>query len=168
MPEVIKARCPGCKRDLRIPADWLGRAFRCKHCRTVIHAKPKSAAAQPVAGVEQSRDPRNGSAQAAPPNEPDPGLAFSGLGDAPIVKVDRRYRRSSRSHWIALGVFFLLMALGAGAAYKFWTPLVQMGKSLRQELAEAPSKERTPASNPDRSPAGDSVVFPRRALAICV
>jgi uncharacterized caspase-like protein len=39
MSTIVQAACPGCKKVLRIPADWLQQAFRCKYCRTVIQAR---------------------------------------------------------------------------------------------------------------------------------
>lgn len=39
MTAVIQARCPQCGKLLRIPADWLNQAMRCKHCSQVIQAK---------------------------------------------------------------------------------------------------------------------------------
>ena len=32
MAAVIQATCPGCKKMLRIPSDWIQQAIRCKHC----------------------------------------------------------------------------------------------------------------------------------------
>src|SRR5690348_9755956 len=43
MSAVVQATCPGCKKVLRIPADWLNQTFRCKYCRTVIQARPHDA-----------------------------------------------------------------------------------------------------------------------------
>jgi hypothetical protein len=52
---IVQARCPHCKRQLRIPADWLEKPMRCKFCKNTFQAKPKetepgqpSAAAPPV------------------------------------------------------------------------------------------------------------------------
>ena len=53
MAAVVEAICPGCKKTLRIPAEWLGQAFKCKHCGLVIQAKapppPPVATARPTA-----------------------------------------------------------------------------------------------------------------------
>ncbi len=57
MSAIVQATCPGCKNVLRIPAAWLGQAFKCKHCGQVIQARDKAPlprpaekpAAQPVA-----------------------------------------------------------------------------------------------------------------------
>ena len=42
MSAVVQATCPGCQHVLRIPADWLGQAFKCKHCGTIIQARAKA------------------------------------------------------------------------------------------------------------------------------
>jgi hypothetical protein len=36
MAETLQARCPGCRRLLRIPAEWRDRGLRCKHCGSVV------------------------------------------------------------------------------------------------------------------------------------
>ena len=43
MSTIVQATCPGCKKVLRIPADWLRETFRCKHCHTVIQGRPSAA-----------------------------------------------------------------------------------------------------------------------------
>ena len=40
MSTVVQATCPGCKNVLRIPAEWLQQPIRCKHCQTIIQARP--------------------------------------------------------------------------------------------------------------------------------
>src|SRR5208283_620185 len=37
--KVVKARCPGCKKSLKIPASWVGQSMRCKHCALVFQAQ---------------------------------------------------------------------------------------------------------------------------------
>lgn len=44
MPQVVQANCPFCKVLLRIPAEWLDRPMRCKHCRQIFQARAQSAA----------------------------------------------------------------------------------------------------------------------------
>lgn len=41
---IIQARCPSCKATLRIPADWMQKAIRCKHCGQAFRAEKKAAA----------------------------------------------------------------------------------------------------------------------------
>src|SRR5262245_66358500 len=44
MTQVVQARCPHCRNLLRIPAEWLDRPMRCKHCRQVFQARDKAPA----------------------------------------------------------------------------------------------------------------------------
>lgn len=44
MSQVIQAKCPHCQNVLRIPADWLAKAMRCKYCKNTFQAKAKSSA----------------------------------------------------------------------------------------------------------------------------
>jgi hypothetical protein len=36
MTQTVQTMCPGCKRDLRLPADWVHEPLRCKHCGAVF------------------------------------------------------------------------------------------------------------------------------------
>src|SRR5438093_12006206 len=40
MAGVVQAACPGCKKVLRIPAEWMHRVIRCKHCGMTVAARP--------------------------------------------------------------------------------------------------------------------------------
>src|SRR5438128_2681323 len=44
MSHVIQAKCPHCSNVLRIPADWLDKAMRCKFCKNTFQAKAKDPA----------------------------------------------------------------------------------------------------------------------------
>jgi len=185
MADLIKARCPGCKRELRIPAEWIKRAFRCKHCRTVIQAKPKSGPREkPVAGDHPGSGPpaaplstkapakadeetKNavvaGHTESAPDAEA--GLVFPAVADAPIIRMPSGYRPSQRSRWVTLLTLLILVGIGSGAVYYFRTALLQLGGSVRDGGSQGSPKSKD-------QPAADSKlaaeVAPRRVLAICV
>jgi len=55
MSAVVQATCPGCKHVLRIPAEWLGQAFKCKHCGMVIQARGKTLPPRPPPNPSPSR-----------------------------------------------------------------------------------------------------------------
>src|SRR5207248_2494828 len=38
---IVQARCPHCQNTLRIPADWLEKPMRCKHCKKTFQAKAR-------------------------------------------------------------------------------------------------------------------------------
>jgi hypothetical protein len=71
MTQVVQAKCPKCKNVLRIPADWLGRAMRCKHCGEVFQARAKgSEAASAVAASGPAEAPARSAPAAAQPGRP--------------------------------------------------------------------------------------------------
>ena len=71
---IVQARCPFCKNLLRIPADWLERPMRCKHCKNIFQSKQR--APQPVA-ADSGGFPMSG-------HMPEPApAAFSLNDDAP-------------------------------------------------------------------------------------
>ncbi len=39
---IVQARCPHCNNQLRIPAEWLEKPMRCKHCKNTFQAKSKT------------------------------------------------------------------------------------------------------------------------------
>jgi hypothetical protein len=182
MPEAVKARCPGCQRELRIPAEWISRAFRCKHCQTVIQVKPRAAAKQLAARLPQADSPKSPAIPstamgASTPVEKSPAssltaaatgeLAFPALNAGPIVQVPTRYRKSRLNRWARLAIVLLLVGIGGGAAGYFWTPLKQIGTAFRKALDEKPAKDSSEPAAKDNPVAGNEV-FPRRVLAICV
>src|ERR1700730_7580698 len=61
MKQVVQAKCPGCRKVLRIPAAWIAQSLRCKHCGMIVQAKGMSAAPHGQPGVvppaPANRDP---------------------------------------------------------------------------------------------------------------
>ncbi|HEV3436140.1 MAG TPA: hypothetical protein VG122_02200, partial [Gemmata sp.] len=41
MDATVRAICPKCRTGLRIPAQWIGQAVKCKKCGSVVRSKPK-------------------------------------------------------------------------------------------------------------------------------
>src|ERR1051326_2470976 len=140
MPQVVQAKCPGCQRGLRIPANWLGQTLRCKHGGTAVQAKGRAPVAKAVAPppslpVETKPNFADESQPGTPvprtpiiapaPAEPaaavaeEPELFFPVDGNVPIVRVSARYRRSRAGGWIALAGVVLSLGVIAGAAHFF-------------------------------------------------
>ena len=71
---IVQARCPFCKNMLRIPADWLERPMRCKHCKNIFQAKDRA----PQPAIAES-----GGFPMGPASEPAPAAAGFGLNDQP-------------------------------------------------------------------------------------
>ena len=41
MDATVRATCPNCRNVLRIPAQWVGQAVKCKKCGSIVRSKPK-------------------------------------------------------------------------------------------------------------------------------
>ncbi|HEY1188691.1 MAG TPA: MJ0042-type zinc finger domain-containing protein, partial [Gemmata sp.] len=58
MESTVRATCPKCQTALRIPAQWLGRAVKCKKCGALVRTKAKDGvppdAAAPAPALPQS------------------------------------------------------------------------------------------------------------------
>src|SRR5438132_1208264 len=107
MPEVVQAKCPGCKKVLRIPADWLNQPVKCKHCGMVLQAKPRSGSEEAKEEVPAKKAPHP-PAPSAVPAQASAGPSLS-LGDAPIIRVPSYGHRSKRATWIMAGVAILAL-----------------------------------------------------------
>jgi hypothetical protein len=185
MPQVVQARCPGCQKILRIPADWSQATLRCKNCGTVIKTKPKSAAAQTngagdvtlaapppktaAAPTPQPAAPPLPAPAAAPPPPaaPEGDFAFGHLDDD-ASPATQHYRRSQgHTGKILLGIAALGFAVIALVVHK--NP--ELRDKIRDVFADTPPPEAAapkpkPAKEPEALPA--NTVFPRRILAISV
>jgi hypothetical protein len=56
MKDVVRAACPGCQRSLNVPAEWMGRTVRCKHCAHAMLVRPASEAVPMASPVAVSAD----------------------------------------------------------------------------------------------------------------
>jgi Caspase domain len=84
MATVVQAVCPKCGKQLRIPADWINQAMRCKHCSQVIQARqvnPAVRAATPPPPQHKAKnipaDYKQPPAKAPPANYTQPPAAVS-------------------------------------------------------------------------------------------
>jgi hypothetical protein len=189
MPPVVQAKCPGCKKILQSPAEWIGQSLRCKHCGIVVQARPKAAPAQPsepalpapssradaapltAVSTIVANDRNDTQRLSAPPPQEHAAFhdeqPFPDLGMAPIVQVASRYRRPRRGRWFMLAVGFCALIAIASLAYFFWQPLSRVGLALRDAVVGASEDADAKKTNAD-VPAGVEGAFPRRALVICV
>lgn len=145
MAAVVQATCPGCKSTLRIPADWLHQAIRCKQCGTVLQARKPAPAptpapsrkavpvakAVPAPAVEPAATVR-----AAPAN----GSPFGDLADAETAPARRRRRRGT-PWWTGPAIALAVLLLAGVAAALNW----QRIQSILNE-GDAPPKAAKPAS----------------------
>ncbi len=71
MAQVIQAACPGCKAVLKIPADWVQQAVRCKNCNMVVQVKaPRAPRPAPSTPTPPPRSAVRATAPAAPAAAP--------------------------------------------------------------------------------------------------
>lgn len=181
MSQAMQARCPGCGKVLRIPAEWLGRALRCKHCGVTVQARPRTngevteapaTAPPPPAPVAFSPSASSPHQPAVPANafafddldhggEPSAQSATNGeLGIKLPHYYRRRRSRSRRALLIVIAFFAVLLAGGAA--------LVLTGglDRMRASLANAPAGETRSAGQPSVS--HKPTAYPRRLLAVGV
>jgi len=169
MSQVVQSACPGCKKSLRIPVEWLQKPIRCKHCGMVLKAKqPATPSRTPSAPRKEQATPAPAAkAPAAPP-----------LIEPVIVPRAGRRRRQSSSWWkgpaIALAVFGFVLA-GFGV-YLSWDRLSALMPADDQSTAadsgivkQTPAKVTKAGKEPAKNKAySASTIFPRRALVISV
>ena len=125
MTLVVQAVCPGCRHTLRIPAQWINQAMRCKHCGLILQAK---AAVRPAASTSVS------SLTPLPPTIPSVPVAVP-------VSVPRA-AAASRSGW-RKGLFLaacILLVAGITSAV-CWPQLSRLVAPPAQP-EQAPNDER--------------------------
>src|SRR5690349_11035370 len=121
MKDVVRAACPGCQRLLNLPADWVGKTVRCKHCRhpMLVSPVPTAAPAPTWEPLPEYTPPAPGPiTTAAGPQSKyvsafDAGDRYRGRG---------QYRGPRKGGWVkavVLGALFLLVGgLGVFGAVK--------------------------------------------------
>jgi hypothetical protein len=197
MPPIVQAKCPGCKKVLRIPADWLNQAIRCKHCGIVIEARPKSASVRSTESVVPSPAPAvapsSQRAESTPFVSPDAAPAFNGaaanepvavpnaegspfaevgafppLDDgAPIIRTPYR-RRSRVAQMFTICLGLSFLALIGTGAYLGWRHRGTIKEKLVTVLDDSPTKDTNGSGNPSGQHLSGAESFPRRALVVCV
>lgn len=177
MKEVVRAACPGCQRPLNVPAEWIGRTVRCKHCRHAMLVQPAPAEVPMAAPVgtpapgptptweplPEYTPPVNGMPTPEAPRSKyvsafDAGDRYRGRG---------RYRGPRKGGLLKLGVlaaiFLLVGGLGVFGAMKAGLIGRHENTSGGGEGIAGPSA----ASGGENTQPG-SGTFPRRMLAISI
>jgi hypothetical protein len=146
MAPVVQAKCPHCQEVLRIPADWLSKAMRCKHCKKTFQAKGKAAAASSTsvaAGIPApSAKPSTSVSANTPPPKPSNNNSL-GFDNTPATpQVSKRGKSGMGGILLLVVMFFILLVVGLGGTgyvgYKVWT-----------HMAENPSPPKVIAKNGD-------------------
>jgi hypothetical protein len=171
MSQLIQSACPGCKKRLRIPVEWLHQPIRCKYCGMVLQAK------------QQTSSTRN---TPVPPKKDETPLPAAKLvvppPDEPAATRPSRRRRKSSGWWkgpaLALAVFGLVLA-GFGV-YLHRDRLATLlppddeptGRDNRDNGTVTKTTAKTAKLLRSHAERGNemvrSSVFPRRALVISV
>ncbi len=183
MSRLVQSTCPGCKKLLHIPAEWLPQPIRCKHCGMVLRLK-QSAVPPPSKKTQGTVAPAAkqvaASAAIAPVAQPVNGSPFADLrGDeqATSSPPSRRRRKKGRG-WIMPAFTLALLVVTGFVAYLNWDRIAALIPADEQPVAEKakdkgavveprPGKQsaKQPAINRTRPGAS---IFPRRALIISV
>ena len=133
MSTAINATCPGCKKVLKVPTQWVNQVIRCKFCNMAMQikpnipqpqsgVKPNSATQSPqAAGNVSSRAPVTGSG-AVPPLPAVPPIPMNHSGAQSVtnqfgltdVNYDPSYAskyRKKKVNWIVPVVVMLFMGI---------------------------------------------------------
>lgn len=165
---IVQAKCPGCQNMLRIPADWVDKPIRCKHCGMVIQAQRKSTSAAAPAPARAATDktepiaapviaPKKTQPAVAAPmpsapvsTEPESADSFEQL---PHVAAVRRSAVRSKNKTLSIGLIAAGLVAVAGTIYGVIQLTGQSGSS-KSDVAKANSKgedAKAPTADP---PAG--------------
>jgi len=167
MSQVVQAKCPHCHSVLRIPADWVAKAMRCKHCKQTFQAKAAPATvAKPSTPVPVAQPAKampipvgKPAKAAAPPTDHTPfGFDVDEPEPPSSTPAAPRSRGTSAGTWLLLFMFFLLFLGGGGAAgyvvYRAFTdPPTRDGKQLAKNDTKgenAPAKKSGPDNGIDK------------------
>ncbi len=193
MSAVVQATCPGCKKTLRIPADWIQQSIRCKYCGLVMQAKTSTAAAPataeraappplptakrpsappPIPGAKapSARTATNGHAQTAA-NGIDPFADLDVTTEAAPVAPSRRRRKKGVS-WVGPAIVLGVLILAGTAVALSWSRIAALlspssATPIDDPPAEDPKNFSKPASTAKSgNPMLDTSPLPRRALLI--
>jgi hypothetical protein len=156
MSQVVQAACPGCKKALRIPRDWLHQALRCKHCGLVVQAKANASPARsaaPAPSPQPSAVTATPAAKVAPlavpVAQPASAVAFADFDsdeDAPASRKARRQRKKGGG-WKGPIFALAFLVLAGGGVYFFWDNLAALLPPDDDAVAEN-SKDKDPVAPP--------------------
>jgi Caspase domain len=177
MKEVVRAACPGCRRPLNVPADWIGRTVRCKHCGHAMMIQPVATAAVPMASPVGSPDPTweplpeymppsNGMPTPVPEVPRSKYVSAFDAGDR--YRGKGQYRGPGKRGWLKFAVLGLIL-LGLGGLGAIGASKAGFFKKGEGTTGGEPGKPVVNNSGGgDPNPQSGSGPFPRRMLAISI
>src|SRR4051812_24761908 len=151
MYQVVQAKCPHCKNILRIPADWLDKPMRCKHCHQTFQARMKPgtvpsgspAVRSPAVSARTPPPPANKSAQVKPaaggPPPAGNGAPFEfhpPTKTSPVIALPRKRRRSR--WWVGPLLCLTVLGLAGGAVLLFGQDILDLVSDDNSSVTEEP------------------------------
>lgn len=147
MADVVQTQCPGCKKVLRVPAQWANQKLKCKHCGKILQVPPAASAAP---GKPVAKRPAPESAVGELPDQ----LQIRGLPQRPSTTA-----RALR------GVMALIaIAVVTGGGYFLYRQLDNKGYLQAENPVVTTEATKPTVGEKPRAPA--NVPWPRRLLAI--
>lgn len=179
MKEVVRAVCPGCRRPLNVPAEWIGRTVRCKHCRHGMLVQPATAAVpmaapvgEPAAGPVPTWEPLP---EFTPPANGLPTPAADAPRSRYVAAFDagNRYRGRGRYRGPRKGRLLKFAVLAAVVVLVGGLGVFGAMKAGLLGRHEATSGGGEDGAGPDTKAGGENAqpaagAFPRRMLAISI
>jgi hypothetical protein len=162
MERTVRASCPHCQTELRIPADWVGRTMRCKSCGAAVRTRTGPTAPQ-LNGVPVPVD--SPGAQQTPLDLDDDPTA-----DAPVIARRRQYSRGQgKGTLLAVGACLLLAAGMVFGGITLVKHLAEKNQQQAQGDGKSPDKsDGKGAGGGGITPAPKTGPFPRRLLFISI
>ena len=190
MAAVVRGKCPGCQKVLRIPPECLQANLRCKHCGMIVRANsqggafPRNGAIGSQAAGNSSRGGGGGSAiaeargddtRSAPATSIEPFYVNETPSDDTSTAL-ARYRRRARMRRLRNTVMLLVLLGGAGAfIHSKWDQIIsqlqKQGNVIPLTIDSSTKKTDEPTAagkekDKNEDPRAAAVPFPRRLLAI--
>ena len=157
MTQLVQSSCPGCKQLLRIPADWLHQAIRCKHCGMVMQARqpamPAAPVARPVSPTPLPATRKASVTPAAPLAVPvvpaATGSPFADFASGEETAPRASRRRKSGGWWKGPAIALAVFILAGVVAVANWQRIVALFPPLSEDEPVAVNdKTRDPVAEP--------------------
>lgn len=146
MSTAINATCPGCKKVLKVPSQWVNQVIQCKFCNMQMQIKPNGASPQqsrphadqgvPMASGRQLKPEQNQIPPIYNGNQhiSNEGPKFSMADEAPNSNFQSKYKKKKVSWLVPVVVMFFMAILGV--------VMVMAVPYLKGKMKEDASKEK--------------------------
>lgn len=185
MDQVIKSQCPSCRNALNVPAAYLGKTVRCKHCGHMFEIRAANnfptgntgtLPAPQVTPLPEVQPLATATAPSATGTATKAGNYVSAFDTSRKYKGKGTYNaKRGQGVMITLGVLaFLFLLAGGGLAYTYKTkphlfhradPNAPLAKNTEGDNKTDPNQNGASDAKTSTVPTGE---FPRRMLAITI